>query len=62
MPCSTCGKPAAQGYKRQRSGSILEMCCDPCHGPFVGHGETRAWFVRFHGRKARKLMEYRAAA
>ena len=56
--CTTCNKPAHAGYKNIAAN---EQCCDPCHGPYVV-GEAARRFVKFHGRKARKMMAARQVA
>lgn len=62
--CTTCNKPANAGYARIRAGVLEEMCCDPCHGPYLVPISGRAArFAAFHGkRKARAYMQARSAA
>ncbi len=57
--CTTCSRPANAGYKRIVSGRMVEMCCDPCHGPHLQQiSESMRWFCNFHGRKAKKMLRY----
>lgn len=56
MTCTTCNRPATNGY---RNIVADEQCCDPCHGPHV-IGAAAERFRKFHGRRAPKMMRWQA--